>query len=62
MFLIDFWILAGLIQFWAAGRSCCEELFNCGDSRRGAKGGLVFLEDLETEASFTSSFSRSDLR
>eukprot|EP00435_Cladocopium_sp_Y103_P005924 s3225_g1.t3 len=35
----------GLIQFWAAGRSCCEEVFNCGDSRRGAKGGLVFLED-----------------
>mmetsp|Transcript_35202 Transcript_35202/g.76038 ORF Transcript_35202/g.76038 Transcript_35202/m.76038 type:complete len:288 (-) Transcript_35202:21-884(-) len=35
----------GLTQFWAAGRSCCEELFNCGDSRRGAKGGLVFLED-----------------
>lgn len=41
------WILAGLIQFWAAGRSCCEELFNCGDARRGAKGGLVFLEDPE---------------
>lgn len=35
----------GPIQFWAAGRSCCDEAFNCGDARRGVKGGLVFLED-----------------
>eukprot|EP00438_Fugacium_kawagutii_P032818 Skav214751 [mRNA] locus=scaffold983:190131:202825:- [translate_table: standard] len=29
------------IQFWAAGRGCCEEGFDCGDARHGAKGGLV---------------------
>ena len=40
--------LPGTVQFWAAGRNCCEEgggAFNCGDVRRGAKAGLVFLED-----------------
>ena len=36
---------SGPIQFWAAGRSCCDEAFNCGDARRGVKGGLVFLEE-----------------
>ncbi|CAK9036610.1 unnamed protein product [Durusdinium trenchii] len=36
----------GTVEFWAAGRRCCEDGdFNCGDAKRGAKAGLVFLED-----------------
>ena len=53
------WILPGLTQFWAAGRSCCEELFNCGDSRRGAKGGLVFLEDPEMKRRFSRNLQKN---
>eukprot|EP00913_Durusdinium_trenchii_P007286 g6848.t1 len=36
----------GTVEFWAAGRRCCEDGdFNCGDAKRGAKAGLVFLEE-----------------
>lgn len=42
---------SGPIQFWAAGRSCCDEAFNCGDARRGVKGGLVFLEERDRNSS-----------
>ena len=37
---------SGVVQFWAAGRDCCQSGFDCFEARKGAKEGLVFLEEM----------------